>query len=68
MSFCLGLLSGSPVIPKIGTPAILKAHNVVCRPLIEVRSEKKVVTLVKSFPTVCGTSPARKEIGAILDF
>jgi hypothetical protein len=28
----------------------------------------KVVALIKSFPTVCRTLPARKEIGSIPDF
>ncbi len=28
----------------------------------------QVVTLVESFSTVCHTPPARKEIGAILEF
>ncbi len=47
MSFCLGL--GSPEIPKIGTPAILEAHNFVCRPSIEVRSEAKSQPLLRAF-------------------
>ncbi len=42
MSFCLGLSSGRPKIPKIGTPATFEARNVMCRPLIEVRSEEKL--------------------------
>jgi hypothetical protein len=32
----------------------------------EVKS--KVVVLIKIFPTICGTPPARKEIKAIIDF
>ncbi len=32
------------------------------------RSTHKVVAFVESFPTVCRTPLARKEIGAILDF
>jgi hypothetical protein len=55
MSFCLG------------TPVTLDVHNFIYEPPIEMRS-KKVVALVKSFPTACGTPPTRKEIRAILDF
>jgi hypothetical protein len=36
------LPNGSHEIPKIGTPATLKSHSFVCRPLIEVRSEEKL--------------------------
>jgi len=36
--FVLGLPSGSPEIPEIGTPATLDAHNFVCKASIEVRS------------------------------
>jgi hypothetical protein len=35
---------------------------------IEVRSKKKVIAIVESFPTLCGMPFARKEIRAILDF
>jgi hypothetical protein len=34
--------SGSPEIPKVGTPVSLQAHNFVCRPLINMRFEAKV--------------------------
>jgi hypothetical protein len=40
--FVLGLPSGSPEIPEIGTLAILEAHNFVCKSLIEVRSKTKL--------------------------
>jgi len=40
MSFC-PRTPEIPKIPKIVTPAILKAHNFVCKPLIEVRSKAK---------------------------
>jgi hypothetical protein len=59
---------GSLEIPEFGTSITLEAHNFVCRPLIEVKSIKKFVALVESFPTVCGTPPACKEIRAIPDF
>jgi hypothetical protein len=36
------LPSGSFEIPKIETLATLKAHNFVCRSLVEVRSETKL--------------------------
>ncbi len=39
--FVLGLPSGSPEIPKVGTPANFGAHNFVCKPLIEMRSKAK---------------------------
>jgi hypothetical protein len=35
MSFCLEIL-------EIGTPATLKAHNFLCRPLIEMRFEENL--------------------------
>ncbi len=33
---------GSPEIAKVGTPTTLGAHNFVCRPWIEMRSEAKL--------------------------
>ncbi len=33
---------GSPKIPKIKTLNTLEAHNVLCKPLIEVRSKEKL--------------------------
>jgi hypothetical protein len=38
MSFC----PGTPEIPKIKTILTLKAHNFVCRPLIEVSFKAKL--------------------------
>ncbi len=35
------------------TPATLEPHNFTIRPWIKMRSEAKVVALVKSFPTIC---------------
>jgi hypothetical protein len=32
----------------------LDAHNVLCKPLIEMSFRKKVVALVESFPTIHG--------------
>jgi len=40
--FVLGLPSGNPEIPIVGTLAILGAHNFVCRPFIEMMSEEKL--------------------------
>jgi hypothetical protein len=40
--FVLGLLNENLEIPKIKTPVTLKAHNFVCRPPIEVKSEGKL--------------------------
>jgi len=37
--FVPGLPSWSPEIPEIGTFATLEAHNFVCKPSIEVKSE-----------------------------
>ncbi len=68
MSFCLGTPNESMEIPQIGTFATMKAHNFVCRPLIEVRSELKVVIVVKSFPTVCGSLLIHKEVKATPNF
>jgi hypothetical protein len=42
MAFCPGFSSGSPKIPKIGTPRTLGAHNFVCRLAIEMRFEEKL--------------------------
>jgi hypothetical protein len=66
--FVSRLPSGNLEIPKIRALATLEAHNFVCRLLIEVRSEEKVVSLVKSSSTICGMPPSRKEVRAILDF
>jgi hypothetical protein len=42
MSFCLGTSKfGSPKILKIETPKILQAHNFLCKPLIDMRSNTK---------------------------
>jgi hypothetical protein len=38
----MSFLCGSPEIPKVETLTTLGAHNFVCRPLIEVRSQKKL--------------------------
>jgi len=40
--FILGLSSWSPKIPKIGTFTTLKAHNVFCRPPIDMRFKAKL--------------------------
>jgi hypothetical protein len=58
----------NPDILEIETPGTLEAHNFVCRPLIKVRFYFILFSLVESFPMVCGMSPARNEIRAILDF
>ncbi len=50
---------GTPEIAPAGTSAILEPHNFASRPQIEVQSKAKLY-LVKSFPTVCRTSPAAK--------
>jgi hypothetical protein len=42
MTFCPGLPSGSSKIPKVGTLAILGAHNSVCKPLIAMKFEEKL--------------------------
>jgi hypothetical protein len=34
--------SGSPEIAKPGTPTTLGAHNFLCRPLIEMKSQTKL--------------------------
>jgi hypothetical protein len=53
--------TGNLEIPKLGTPAILGAHNFLHRPPIDMRSKAK-------FPTICGMPRERKEIGLIPDF
>jgi hypothetical protein len=63
-----GLPNWNPKIPKIRTPTTLYAHNFVYKPPIDMRYNNKVVALIESFPTVCGTPPTRKEMRAILDF
>ncbi len=67
--FVLRLPYGNPTneIFKVGILVILGPHNFVCRPPIEMRLNK-VLSLVKRFPTVCDTPPARKEVGSIPDF
>ncbi len=47
--FVLRLPSGSPEILKFGTPMTLGAHNVLCRPSIEMRSEAKLQPLSRTF-------------------
>jgi hypothetical protein len=39
----------SPEIPKIGTFITLEAHNFLCKPLIETRSQEKLQPLSKAF-------------------
>jgi hypothetical protein len=68
MSFCLGLPSWSPEIPEIGTPMIFYAHNFLWKTFDWSEVSKKIVALVKSFPTVCGTPPESKYIEEILNF
>jgi hypothetical protein len=63
MSFCPRTFE----IIKIQIPMTLEFNNFVCRPSIEVRFKAKL-SLVKSFPMVCGTTRAYKAIRAILDF
>jgi hypothetical protein len=38
MAFC----PGTPEITKVGTPTILRSHNFVCRPLIEMKYKAKL--------------------------
>jgi hypothetical protein len=66
--FVPGLPSGNLEIPKIRTLKTLEAHNFACKPPIEMRSKAKLYPLLRVFPTICCTSPACKEIGAIIDF
>jgi len=40
--FVLGLPSGNPKIPTTRISAILGAHNFVCKPSIEMKSEAKL--------------------------
>jgi hypothetical protein len=47
--FVPGFLSGSPEIPKIGTPTTLGPHYFVCRPLIIIRSEAKLYPSLGAF-------------------
>jgi hypothetical protein len=68
MAFCPKTPKWDPEIPKVGIPTILRPQNFVCRPLIGMRFEKKIVALVEVFPMVCRTPPARKEIRLIPDF
>jgi len=42
MSFCLETPKWDSEIPKIETPVTLEAHNFVCKPPIEVRSQAKL--------------------------
>jgi hypothetical protein len=53
---------------EIGTLVTLEAYKFVCKPLIEMKFERKVVALVKSFPTVCRTPFTHKEVKATPDF
>jgi hypothetical protein len=64
MSFFLGLPSGSPEIPKLGTLMSLGVYNFLYKPLIEMRSEAKLSTSSRAFQCYV----TRKEIRAIPDF
>jgi len=66
--FVSKLPNGGPEIPKTKTPSTLAAYNFVYKPLIELRKKSKVVAFIKSFPTVCGMPPKRKEIKVIVNF
>jgi hypothetical protein len=52
----------------LGTLNILEDHNFLCRSSIEVEALKKVVALVESFPTICGTPLACMYFKAIHNF
>ncbi len=52
---------------EIGTFVILKSHNFLCKPPIEVRV-KKIVAFIENFPTICGMPFAHKLTNAILNF
>ncbi len=45
----LGLLSGSPEIVPVGTPATLEPHNFASRPWIEVQSKAKLQFSLRAF-------------------
>jgi hypothetical protein len=55
--FVPGLPSGSPEILAIGTLATFGVHNFMCKPPLWW-GLRKVIALIKSFPTICCTSPA----------
>ncbi len=42
MTFFSGLQARNPTILEIEIPAILDTHNFLCKPLIEVKSKKKL--------------------------
>ncbi len=47
--FVLGLVNGSPEIPKVGTSMTLGPHNFVYIPLIEMRFKAKLYPSSRSF-------------------
>jgi hypothetical protein len=47
--FVLGLSIWSPEFFETGTIATLEAHNLLCRPMIKVRSQEKFKPLSKKF-------------------
>jgi hypothetical protein len=68
MAFCLGLSRKSLEIVLVWTPRTLGVHNSQFRPPIGMKSESKLVALLKIFPTVCFTPFAHTRIGSIPDF
>jgi hypothetical protein len=56
-----------PKFPKFGFPQLWRLIT-LCENLRWRWGLSKIVALVKSFPTICGTRPACKEIKTILDF
>ncbi len=66
--FLSRLPSGSPEIPKIGTPMTLGAHNFVFRPLIEIRFEVRLQPLLKSFQQYLANNLQVRKLGRFLTF
>jgi hypothetical protein len=66
--FVSGLTNGSFEIPRIGTLATLGTHNFVCRPLIAMRSQKKVIALIKSFEQYVAHQLNMRKLGRFLTF
>jgi hypothetical protein len=66
--FVLGLPSGSPEIVTIGTPATLKAHNFLCRPLIVMRSKEKLYPSSRTFQRYVARRLYARELGRFPTF
>jgi hypothetical protein len=66
--FVSGLSSWNFEILEIGTPAILEAHNFVCRPPIDMRFKANLYPLLRVFQRYVARHFHARKLGQFLTF